>query len=321
MFANSSADPTFLAISAVRVAKSPSKAACLAFSKFRFLPVNNSASSSLDIDCSKSSKLPAIASTLFKFRPNFRASIAALDNSWAFPLDESKTALLVVEISLIISWYLIADLLLMFDTSVWAIIASVCSLEFLPRAIFNLVNSVACSTDNPNLCCKVVKLAAVSALIEAVVPKDFAKESWASTISLPVTPAILLAASFAALAKSIAWSLPTFKLRAKETVFWSISVTALTAVPKNNADAPLLRTPPNCFTPATLASNALAPSAEASLAAWAAFPNSLNTALAPGILPKKPSKLSKNLTLLSISSNCFFNPSACFTDWPICSWE
>ena len=119
IFENSSADPTFLAISAVRVAKSPSKAACLAFSKFKSLPVNNSASNSLDIDCSKSSKLPAIASTLFKFKPNFRASIAALDNSWAFPLDESKTALLVVEMSLIISWYLIADLLLTFEKNIY----------------------------------------------------------------------------------------------------------------------------------------------------------------------------------------------------------
>ena len=63
ILAKSAADPAFLAISSATVFKSLFKAACLAFSRFNFFPVNNSASISAWMEDSKSSKPPAILST------------------------------------------------------------------------------------------------------------------------------------------------------------------------------------------------------------------------------------------------------------------
>ena len=66
--------------SSARPTISPLKAAILAFSKFNCLPVSNSASSSAEIEDSKSNKLPAILSSPDISRPNFLAVNAALAN-------------------------------------------------------------------------------------------------------------------------------------------------------------------------------------------------------------------------------------------------
>jgi len=52
-----------LAISFATPSKSLLRANCLAFSKFKSFPINNSASNSFLIDSSKFNKEPAIAST------------------------------------------------------------------------------------------------------------------------------------------------------------------------------------------------------------------------------------------------------------------
>ena len=65
--------PWFLS-SLPSVTKSLSKAAALAFSKFKLCPKTNSASNSLAIDCSKSNKPPAIPSKSPKLKPSLLAS-------------------------------------------------------------------------------------------------------------------------------------------------------------------------------------------------------------------------------------------------------
>ena len=57
---------------------SPANAACLAASKFKSLPINNSASNSLVIDSSKSNKLPAAAAIVSTEVPKDFATDTAL---------------------------------------------------------------------------------------------------------------------------------------------------------------------------------------------------------------------------------------------------
>ena len=80
-----------------------SNANCLAFSKFRSLPNNNSASNSLVIDDSKSSKLPAIPSISLNWNPKDFAVATALANSAVLIPKETVVALDTSLISFITS--------------------------------------------------------------------------------------------------------------------------------------------------------------------------------------------------------------------------
>ena len=75
--AKSAEVPNCFTISAVASALFPCKANPLALSKFKFFPVNNSASSSEVMELSKSSKPLAIACVSFKESPNLLAVTTA----------------------------------------------------------------------------------------------------------------------------------------------------------------------------------------------------------------------------------------------------
>ena len=75
---NSAELPICWSISAAAAEASPFKAKPLALSRFRFLPVSNSASNSSCIDDSKSNKPAAIDSACWRLIPNFLACTAAL---------------------------------------------------------------------------------------------------------------------------------------------------------------------------------------------------------------------------------------------------
>jgi len=76
------------------------KAKVLAFSRFNFLPVNNSASNSAAIDDSKSNKEPPIFSTWVNVKPNRLAFKTVLANSSVPPLKFNLVNLLVLAICL-----------------------------------------------------------------------------------------------------------------------------------------------------------------------------------------------------------------------------
>ena len=75
-----------------------------ALSKFKSLPVNNSASNSAAMDDSKSSNEPAIFSTCFIFIPNTLTCAAAAPNSLLLPPKDNLIASDVLATSLIISF-------------------------------------------------------------------------------------------------------------------------------------------------------------------------------------------------------------------------
>ena len=83
--------------------KSLFNAAALALSRLRFLPVNNSASSSLDIDDSKSNIELAILSNASKFVPNALERATASVNACVPPFNDIFIAADVLATSLSIS--------------------------------------------------------------------------------------------------------------------------------------------------------------------------------------------------------------------------
>ena len=89
----------WFAISCVNPAMSWFKANNLAFSKLIFLPVNNSASSSADIDDSKSNNELPILLTWSKDKPNLLACKVDFTNDSKLPLKLSRINLLVLFIS------------------------------------------------------------------------------------------------------------------------------------------------------------------------------------------------------------------------------
>jgi hypothetical protein len=97
---NSADEPICSDISFATVAKSLFNAACLAFSKLISFPNSNSACNSFSIDCSKSSKLPAIASTLDNSIPKDLAVATASAISFGFLPNDNVVAADTLPISL-----------------------------------------------------------------------------------------------------------------------------------------------------------------------------------------------------------------------------
>ena len=112
---NSAADPAWRDISLANVPKSLFKAACLAFSRFKFFPVNSSASISLEIELSKSKRLLPILSTLLNSKPNFLALKAAIPKLVPWPLEVNTIAELAFATSFITSLSLRAIFSLAFN--------------------------------------------------------------------------------------------------------------------------------------------------------------------------------------------------------------
>ena len=184
---NSAADPACLAISSATVAKSLFNAAVLAFSKLRFLPSNNSASNSLDIDCSKFIKLLAIPSTSDNSIPNCLAVWTALANSTGLLAMLNCILLDNFATSCKIDFSVIAVPLAAFIATDWPITLAAISFDVLPVSKPSFAISPLVSALNPNWCVNSVWVCNISAVNIALVPRAADSCIWEFAIPSVVT--------------------------------------------------------------------------------------------------------------------------------------
>ena len=285
----------WLAISLDKPSISLFRASNLAFSKFKSLPVSNSASNSSEIDSSKFNRDEAIPSTLSNDKPTFLASRAAFVRLPPIPCVDNLIAALAPATSLKITFWLIADLLAALNNLTSPCKFALTSCILCPVASVNVANWADSSALAPkNFCCKANSAPKFWVAVTER-PKLSAKliaEAWASA---PVTPLKLLPIELKFLTNCSLSFLVVPNSLLIEDALSSISLTPLTIVATAKASAAFVAAFANSLAPAL---NAFSPSAEASRAASAAFWNSSKTLLTRGISWTKSFKSSKTLASL-----------------------
>ena len=146
--ANSADDPACSDISFATVAKSLFNDACLAFSKLISFPNNNSASNSFEIELSKSSKLPAMASTLSNSIPKDLAVATASAINAGFLLNDNVVAADTLPISFNKSFSFNKTPFCIADILAWAINSPVMS--FMDWPVANEIEAIPASSSLVN---------------------------------------------------------------------------------------------------------------------------------------------------------------------------